>query len=154
MSQQRVRIAFFMCMSNWKQLNNSPPCLLRDQRPVAAIVYQHGNHFIHLFIGPASRRTIDLNVRSDRGNRLIQSRAFMKLRAGQIVKRQTKQRSPEKNRMPRLHTIDKGQLALQLFLEGAELGPQTIRGPLRVQCSGRGDPNPLRRIIQEVLALR
>jgi hypothetical protein len=24
-----------------------------DQRPVAAIVYQHGNHFIHLFIWPA-----------------------------------------------------------------------------------------------------
>jgi hypothetical protein len=37
-----------------------------DQRPVAAIVYQHGNHFIHLFIWPASRRTFDLNVRSDR----------------------------------------------------------------------------------------
>jgi hypothetical protein len=41
-----------------------------DQRPVAAIVYQHGNHFIHLFIWPASSREIDLNVRSDRGNRL------------------------------------------------------------------------------------
>ena len=41
-----------------------------DQRPVAAIVYQHGNHFIHLFIWPAPSRKIDLNVRSDRGNRL------------------------------------------------------------------------------------
>jgi anti-sigma factor RsiW len=41
-----------------------------DQRPVAAMVYQHGNHFIHLFIWPESSRKIDLNVRSDRGNRL------------------------------------------------------------------------------------
>ena len=38
-----------------------------DQRPVAAIVYQHGNQFINLFVWPVPGRKIDLNVRSDRG---------------------------------------------------------------------------------------
>ena len=38
-----------------------------DQRPVAAIVYQHGNQLINLFVWPVSGRKIDLNVRSDRG---------------------------------------------------------------------------------------
>jgi anti-sigma factor RsiW len=46
----------------------SPPVVdVLDQRPVAAIVYQHGNHFINLFVWPVSGRKIDLNVRSDRG---------------------------------------------------------------------------------------
>jgi anti-sigma factor RsiW len=40
-----------------------------DQRPVAAIVYQHGNRFINLFVWPVSGRKIDLNVQSDRGYR-------------------------------------------------------------------------------------
>jgi hypothetical protein len=57
----------------------------------------------------------------------------------------------EKNGCPDYTLSKKGQLALQLFLKGAELRPKTIRGPLRVQCSGRGDPNPLRHIIQEVM---
>ena len=38
-----------------------------DQRPVAAIVYQHGNQFINLFVWPVSGRKIDMNVRSDGG---------------------------------------------------------------------------------------
>jgi anti-sigma factor RsiW len=38
-----------------------------DQRPVAAIVYRHNNNSIDLFVWPASSRTIELNVRSDRG---------------------------------------------------------------------------------------
>lgn len=38
-----------------------------DERPVAAIVYQHGNNFINLFVWSVASRKIDLNVRSDRG---------------------------------------------------------------------------------------
>jgi hypothetical protein len=37
-----------------------------DKRPVAAIVYQHGNQFINLFVWPVSGRKIDMDVRSDR----------------------------------------------------------------------------------------
>jgi anti-sigma factor RsiW len=40
-----------------------------DQRPVAAIVYQHGNHFINLVVWLVASRKIDLDVRSDRGYR-------------------------------------------------------------------------------------
>ena len=54
------------------KLDYSPPVvavesICWDQRPVAAIVYQHGNYFINLFVWPVFRRKIDLNVRSDRG---------------------------------------------------------------------------------------
>jgi anti-sigma factor RsiW len=38
-----------------------------DKRPVGAIVYQHGNHFINIFVWPVAGRKIDFEVQSDRG---------------------------------------------------------------------------------------
>ena len=38
-----------------------------EKRPVAAIVYKHGNHFVNLFIWPVSNHPVDLNVQTDRG---------------------------------------------------------------------------------------
>ena len=40
-----------------------------DQRSVAAIVYQHGNYLINLFVWPVASRKLDLDVQSDRGYR-------------------------------------------------------------------------------------
>ncbi|MBV9107167.1 MAG: anti-sigma factor [Verrucomicrobia bacterium] len=38
-----------------------------EQRPVAAIVYQHGKNLLNLFVWPATSRKIDMDVRSERG---------------------------------------------------------------------------------------
>jgi anti-sigma factor RsiW len=38
-----------------------------EKRPVAAIVYQHGENFINLFVWPATGREIDIDVQSERG---------------------------------------------------------------------------------------
>jgi anti-sigma factor RsiW len=38
-----------------------------EQRPVAAIVYQHGKHIINLFIWPSTNQKVDLDVQSQRG---------------------------------------------------------------------------------------
>ena len=78
----------------------------------------------------------------------------MKVRGGQIVRRQTKQRSPEttkEKRMPRLQTIEKTPVSSSALPRRSGLRPKTIRGPLHVQCTGHGDPNLLHHIIQEVL---
>jgi anti-sigma factor RsiW len=40
-----------------------------DQRSVAAIVYQHGNYLVNLFVWPVASRKLDLDVQSDRGYR-------------------------------------------------------------------------------------
>ena len=40
-----------------------------EQRPVGAIVYQHGKDLINLFVWPATDREIDLDVQSERGYR-------------------------------------------------------------------------------------
>ena len=38
-----------------------------EQRPVAAIVYQHGRYVINLFVWPSTDLKIDMDVQSDRG---------------------------------------------------------------------------------------
>jgi anti-sigma factor RsiW len=40
---------------------------LLEQRPVAAIVYQHGKNVINLFVWPAKNRKIDMDAQSERG---------------------------------------------------------------------------------------
>ena len=78
----------------------------------------------------------------------------MKVRGGQIVRRQTKQRSPEttkEKRMLRLQSIEKTPVSSSALPRRSGLRPKTIRGPLHVQCTGHGDPNLLYHIIQEVL---
>jgi hypothetical protein len=78
----------------------------------------------------------------------------MKVRGGQIVRRQTKQRSPEttkEKRMLRLQSIEKTPVSSSALPRRSGLRPKTIRGPLHVQCTGHGDPNLLHQIIQEVL---
>src|ERR1700722_2452598 len=40
-----------------------------EQRPVAAIVYQHGKHVINLFVWPAKNRRLDLDTQSEHGYR-------------------------------------------------------------------------------------
>ena len=40
-----------------------------EQRPVAAIVYQHGKNVINLFVWPAKNRKIDLDTQSEHGYR-------------------------------------------------------------------------------------
>ena len=78
----------------------------------------------------------------------------MKVRGGQIVRRQTKRRSPEttkEKRMLRLQSIEKTPVSSSALPRRSGLRPKTIRGPLHVQCTGHGDPNLLHQIIQEVL---
>ena len=78
----------------------------------------------------------------------------MKVWGGQIVRRQTKQRSPEtakEKRMPRLQSIEKTPVSSSALPRRSGLRPKTIRGPLHVQCTGHGDPNLLHHVIQEVL---
>jgi hypothetical protein len=45
------------------KLDYSPPVV---ECPAAAIVYQHGNHLINLFVWPVASSKIDLDVQSDR----------------------------------------------------------------------------------------